>query len=61
MAVADLIAKIPVARPPDARTVAAELLPFVTNLPPLPGVISVLDGPSPAQLYAQLQAASRPE
>jgi len=52
----NLLAKTPAARPPDACTVATELLSFVRNLPPLPGVVSVLDGPSPAQLYAQLQA-----
>jgi serine/threonine protein kinase len=51
----ELLAKIPSARPPDARSVFARLLPCVADVPPLPGVIRQTDAPNPYQLYAILQ------
>jgi eukaryotic-like serine/threonine-protein kinase len=51
----ELLAKIPSARPSDARSVFARLLPYATDLSPLPGVIKSASAPNPSQLYAILQ------
>jgi serine/threonine protein kinase len=51
----ELLAKIPSARPPDPWSVFARLLPYVGNVPPLPGVIRPTDAPNPYQLYAIIQ------
>jgi len=51
----ELLAKIPSARPTDARSVFARLLPYVADVPPLPGVIRPTDAPNPDQLYAIIQ------
>jgi serine/threonine protein kinase len=51
----ELLAKVPSARPSDARSVFARLLPSATDLPPLPGVIKSASVPNPSQLYAILQ------
>ncbi len=51
----ELLAKVPSARPPDASSVFARLLPFVAEMPPLPGLIRPTDAPNPSQLYAILQ------
>lgn len=51
-----LLAKAPSARPCDAASVFARLLPFVTDLPRLPGAVTPSVVSSPAQLYAIAQA-----
>jgi serine/threonine protein kinase len=51
----ELLAKIPSARPPGAWSVFARLLPYVTDVPPLPGVIRPANDPNPHQLYAIVQ------
>jgi eukaryotic-like serine/threonine-protein kinase len=51
----ELLAKVPSVRPSDARSVFARLLPSVTDLSPLPGVIKSPSAPNPSQLYAILQ------
>jgi eukaryotic-like serine/threonine-protein kinase len=51
----DLLLKEPSARPRDASSVFARLLPFVADVPPLPGVIGSANAPNPLQLYAILQ------
>lgn len=51
----ELLAKVPSARPPDAWSVFARLLPYVADVPPLPGVIRPADTPNPFQLYAIVQ------
>jgi serine/threonine protein kinase len=50
-----LLAKSPADRPPDARSVASQLVPYIASPPPLPGIVQFGAVPSPAQLYAQLQ------
>lgn len=56
----ELLVKEPGIRPVDAGSVAVRLLPFVTDPPPLPGVITPTVTPTPAQLYARLQARIAP-
>ena len=56
----DLLAKDPSARPPDARSVFECLLPFVRDLPPLPGVVTLAAPPNAFQLYALLQERISP-
>jgi serine/threonine protein kinase len=51
----ELLAKVPSARPPDAWSVFVRLLPYVADLPPLPGVIRPTNVPNPSQLYAIVQ------
>jgi serine/threonine protein kinase len=41
---------------PHAGTAFARLLPFATGAPPLPGIIAAAAAPSPAQMYAIVQA-----
>jgi serine/threonine protein kinase len=53
--VCELLAKAPSARPPNASSVVPRLLPFVTGLPILPGIITSAAAPNPSQLYATLQ------
>jgi len=52
----ELLAKTPEARPAEAGSVALRLLPLATDLPPLPGIVERVITPTPAQLYAILQA-----
>ena len=47
--VCELLAKAPSARPPNAGSVVARLLPSVTDLPILPGVITSAAAPNPSQ------------
>jgi len=55
-----LLAKSPADRPATARSVLAELLPYVTDLPALPGITRRMAEPSPSQLYAVLQERIAP-
>jgi len=54
--VLELLAKTPSARPQDAGSVCLRLLPLVADLPSLPGAVAVPSSPTPAQLYAIVQA-----
>lgn len=56
----ELLAKIPSARPPEAWSVVARLLPFVIDLRPLPGIVAAANAPNPSQLYAMIQARIAP-
>jgi serine/threonine protein kinase len=58
--VGQLLAKAPTDRPADARSVLAQLLPFVTDLPDLPGIIRRTGKPNPSQLYVMLQGRISP-
>jgi serine/threonine protein kinase len=48
----ELLSKAPEDRPADAVSVFSRLLPFVANLPPLPGVIRLDTATDPVHMYA---------
>jgi hypothetical protein len=52
--VLDLLKKRPEDRPADAEQVYRRLLPFATELGPLPGALAAADTPRPVALYAEL-------
>ena len=57
--VRELLAKDPAERPSDAAALYERLLPFVVDLPPLPGFLNPSAPPDPGRMYARVATAQR--